>query len=45
MVRINIELPDELHKELKIDAIHKKQPLKDYLVELLQKARKRGEEK
>ena len=35
MTRINIELPDELHKKLKIEAVNKDQPLKDYIVQLL----------
>jgi hypothetical protein len=39
MARINIELPDELHKQLKIDAIGESKPLKSYLVELLERAR------
>lgn len=39
MTRINIELPDELHKRLKIESIHKNQPLKDYIVKLLKEAR------
>lgn len=39
MTRINIELPDEVHKRLKIEAVQKNQPLKDYLVKLLKESR------
>ncbi|HLC74666.1 MAG TPA: toxin-antitoxin system HicB family antitoxin [Candidatus Nanoarchaeia archaeon] len=37
MTRINIELPPELHKTLKIEAINSNKPLKDYIVELLRR--------
>jgi predicted HicB family RNase H-like nuclease len=35
MTRINIEIPEKLHKKLKIEAVSKNKALKDYLVELL----------
>ena len=35
MTRINIELPEELHKRLKIEAVRINKPLKDYIVRLL----------
>jgi hypothetical protein len=38
MARINIELPDLLHKELKINAINTNKPLKNYIVKLLEQA-------
>ena len=39
MTRINIELPNELHKRLKVEAVHASQPLKDYIVQLLKEAK------
>jgi len=40
MTRINIEIPPELHKTLKIEAINASKPLKDYIVEILRRGKK-----
>lgn len=35
MTRINIEIPDELHKKLKVEAIKEDIALKDFIVSVL----------
>jgi len=37
MTRINIELPEELHKKIKIDCAVKDTTIKDYIKEVLDK--------
>lgn len=37
MVNINIEIPDDLHKKVKLSAITNDQTLKEYILEKLQK--------
>ena len=41
MVNINIEIPDDLHKKMKIKALMKEKPIKDYFIEILEKHAKR----
>ena len=41
MVRINIEIPDDVHKELKLEAVRKDKALKDFIVEALEKSLKK----
>lgn len=38
MVNINIEIPDELHRQLKLASVLKDQTLKDYIIKLLDDA-------
>jgi len=40
MVNINIEIPDELHKKLKLDSVKNDTSLKDNIVKLLENAMK-----
>jgi len=42
MVQVNIGLPDELHRKLKILAVTKDKSLKQYVIEILEEAIKRG---
>ena len=37
MVNINIEIPDELHKEIKLRAVMEDISLKDYVIKNLEK--------
>ena len=37
MVNINIELPEDLHKKLKVQALMNDKPIKDYFIEILEK--------
>jgi len=40
MTNINIEIPDDLHKQLKIQATMKDHTLKDYLIDILEQKTK-----
>jgi len=40
MVNINIEIPEELHKKIKLDSIKQDMTLKDYVVKVLEKKAK-----
>lgn len=43
MVNINIEIPDELHKKMKLKSVMKEKTLKDFIIEELDSyARKNG---
>ena len=42
MTNINITIPDDLHKELKVAAAMEEKPLKDVVIERLRKQAKRG---
>ena len=42
MVNVNIPIPDELHKQLKIQAVKKGKTLKSHFLELLEEAIQRG---
>jgi len=37
MVNINIEIPDELHKKIKLESVKKDTTLKDYIINILDK--------
>ena len=37
MVNVNIEIPDDLHKELKVDAARKDTTLKELIITILEK--------
>lgn len=37
MVNINIELPDELHKKIKLEAVKKDTTIKQVIVKILEK--------
>jgi predicted HicB family RNase H-like nuclease len=36
MVNINIEIPDELHKKLKLEAVKKDKTLKELIINILE---------
>lgn len=40
MPNINMELPEDLHKQLKLKALMEDKPLKDFFIELLEKRAK-----
>lgn len=44
MTNINIKLPEDLHKQLKIEAINNDKTLKDYIIMKLSKKPKRVNE-
>jgi len=37
MVNINIKIPDELHKKLKLTAVQKEITIKEYIIKLIEK--------
>ena len=43
MVNINIEVPDEIHKKAKINAVVLDIDLKDYIIKAIEKENKKGE--
>ncbi len=43
MVNINIEVPDEVHKKIKILSAMKEKPIKDLIIETLEQRVKRDE--
>ncbi|MAG39235.1 hypothetical protein CMO90_04075, partial [Candidatus Woesearchaeota archaeon] len=40
MTNINIEIPDELHKKIKLKAVHKDSTIKEYIIKTLEKETK-----
>ena len=36
MVNINIQIPDELHKKIKLDAVKKDTSIKEYIISILE---------
>ena len=42
MTQVNISLPDELHRKLKILSVTKDKTLKAHVIEILEEAVKRG---
>ncbi|MFC1648644.1 hypothetical protein ACFL1B_04255 [Nanoarchaeota archaeon] len=42
MTRINISIPDELHKKLKLEAVKTDRTLKNYIIEVLDKKQRGG---
>ena len=36
MANINIQIPDELHKKIKLNAVKKDISIKDYIIQILQ---------
>ena len=36
MVNINIQIPDELHKKIKLDAVKKDTSIKEYIINILE---------
>jgi len=45
MVNINIEIPDELHKRLKLTSVLNEKTLKEYVIDLLDTSLQRRERK
>ena len=41
MVNINIQIPDELHKKIKLVAVEKETTLKEYIIVVLEKSLKK----
>jgi hypothetical protein len=37
MVNINIQIPDELHKELKLEAVNNNLTIKELIIQILEK--------
>ena len=40
MVNINIHIPDELHKKIKLEAVNKESTIKNIIIETLEKSSK-----
>jgi len=38
MVNINIEIPDELHKKIKLDAVKKDTSIKEYIIKIFEES-------
>ncbi len=37
MTNINIQIPDELHKKLKLSAVQKETTIKEYIIKIIEK--------
>ncbi len=38
MVNINIQIPDDLHKKIKLNAVKEDKSIKDYIIDILDKS-------